>query len=51
MKTNDNDSEDQGLSKVYREIAPYAGLGLQLAVTVGVMILLGVWLDGFLKVR
>ena len=30
----------------YREIAPYVGLGLQLAVTVTVMVFIGVWLDG-----
>ena len=38
--------DDKKLSKVYKEIAPYAGLGLQLAITVGVMVFLGVWLDG-----
>jgi len=33
-------------SNFYRDIAPYVGLGLQLAVTVTVMVFLGVWLDG-----
>ena len=33
-------------SNFYKEIAPYLGLGLQLAVTVTVMVFIGVWLDG-----
>ena len=41
----DDKPEDEGLSKVYREIAPYIGLGLQLAITVGVMVFIGIWLD------
>ena len=30
----------------YKEIAPYISLGLQLAVTVTIMVFIGVWLDG-----
>jgi ATP synthase protein I len=30
----------------YKEIAPYLGLGVQLAVTVVVLVFLGIWLDG-----
>ncbi|MFO7446106.1 MAG: AtpZ/AtpI family protein [Ignavibacteriaceae bacterium] len=37
---------DEGLSKIYREIGPYIGLGMQLAVTVGIMVFIGIWLDG-----
>ena len=33
-------------SSFYKEIGPYLGLGLQLAVTVTVMVFIGVWLDG-----
>jgi len=33
-------------SNFYKEIGPYLGLGLQLAVTVTVMVFIGVWLDG-----
>ena len=44
MKNENN--EDEGLSKVYKEIGPYVGLGLQLAITVGVMTFIGIWLDG-----
>jgi len=36
----------KGASKFYKEIGPYIGLGLQLAVTVTVMVFLGIWLDG-----
>ncbi len=32
-------------SKIYREIGPYIGLGMQLAITVTVMVFVGVWLD------
>lgn len=32
--------------KILKDVTPYLGLGLQLAITVTVMALLGVWLDG-----
>jgi len=41
--------KDEGLSKIYREIGPYVGLGLQLALTVGLMVFIGIWLDGKFK--
>jgi len=38
--------DDEGESKnVITELAPYLGLGLQLAVTVTAMVFLGIWLD------
>ena len=40
----DHNKIKQG-SNFYRDIAPYVGLGLQLAVTVTVTVFLGVWLD------
>ena len=36
----------KGVGHFYKEVAPYLGLGLQLAVTVTVMVFIGVWLDG-----
>ena len=36
----------KGASKFYKEIGPYIGLGLQLAITVTVLVFLGLWLDG-----
>jgi ATP synthase protein I len=37
---------EQGESKnIIAELAPYLGLGLQLAVTVAAMVFLGIWLD------
>jgi ATP synthase protein I len=36
----------RGASNFYKEVGPYIGLGLQLAVTVTVMVFLGIWLDG-----
>jgi ATP synthase protein I len=33
-------------SKYYKEIGQYIGLGLQLAITVTVMVFIGIWLDG-----
>jgi ATP synthase protein I len=36
----------KGANNFYKEIGPYLGLGLQLAVTVTIMVFIGVWLDG-----
>ena len=36
----------KNISKFYRGIGPYVGLGMQLAITVTVMVFLGIWLDG-----
>jgi F0F1-type ATP synthase assembly protein I len=35
----------KGASNFYRDAGPYIGLGLQLAVTVTVMVFIGIWLD------
>lgn len=35
----------KGNSNLYKEIGPYIGLGLQLAVTVTVSVFVGIWLD------
>lgn len=44
MKTNSD--KFKNVSRVYREVGPYIGLGLQLAITVTVMVFVGIWLDG-----
>ncbi|MEO8232874.1 MAG: AtpZ/AtpI family protein [Ignavibacteriota bacterium] len=36
---------DSGIAKSLRDVGPYLGLGLQLAATVVIMVLLGSWLD------
>jgi ATP synthase protein I len=36
----------KGANSFYKDIGPYVGLGLQLAVTVTVMVFIGIWLDG-----
>ena len=36
---------DSGIAKSLRDVGPYLGLGLQLAVTVVVMVFFGSWLD------
>jgi len=36
----------KGTNNFYKEVGPYVGLGLQLAVTVTAMVFLGIWLDG-----
>ena len=33
-------------SNLYKDYAPYLGLGIQLAATIILMIFLGIWLDG-----
>ena len=35
----------KGTSNFYKEIGPYIGLGLQLAVTVTLSVFIGIWLD------
>ena len=35
----------------YKDIAPYIGLGTQLAVTVTIMVFLGVWLDSQFELK
>ncbi len=37
--------KDSDLANSFRNAAPYLGLGLQLAVTIVVMVLIGDWLD------
>ena len=39
----------KGTSNFYKEIGPYIGLGVQLAVTVTIMVFLGIWLDGYFE--
>ncbi|QQS36892.1 MAG: AtpZ/AtpI family protein [Ignavibacteriales bacterium] len=46
---SDKGKDTSDLSRTYREIAPYIGLGTQLAVTVTAMVFLGIWLDGELN--
>lgn len=41
-----NPDKLKNISKVYRDVGPYVGLGMQLALTVTVMVFLGIWLDG-----
>lgn len=36
---------DSGIAKSLRDVGPYLGLGLQLAITIVAMVLLGSWLD------
>ena len=38
--------KSKGGNNFYKDVGPYVGLGLQLAVTVTVMVFLGIWLDG-----
>jgi ATP synthase protein I len=43
MKTNPDKLNN--VNKIYREVGPYLGLGMQLAITVTVMVFIGIWLD------
>jgi len=46
MAKSDNKDEDlNSSSNIYRDIGPYLGTGVQLAVTVVVMVFIGRWLD------
>ena len=44
MNPKNDDREEP--DSIIKEYAPYLGLGLQLAITVAVMVFLGLWLDG-----
>lgn len=37
--------DDSGIAKSLRDVGPYLGLGLQLAVTIVAFVLIGSWLD------
>jgi F0F1-type ATP synthase assembly protein I len=37
--------DDSGIAKSLRDVGPYLGLGLQLAATIVVFVLVGSWLD------
>jgi F0F1-type ATP synthase assembly protein I len=43
MNTSNNDRDKP--DNLIKQYAPYLGLGLQLAITVAVMVFLGLWLD------
>jgi ATP synthase protein I len=43
---NDEPDDSKNSGKILSDYAPYIGLGLQLAVTVVIMVFIGVWLDG-----
>ena len=45
MKIKPDPDKLKNVNKIYREVGPYLSLGLQLAITVTVMVLLGIWLD------
>lgn len=42
-----DDEKDNSLTKTYREIGPYLGLGTQLAATMVLMFFAGKWLDEY----
>ena len=44
-KIRDQNDDSSNQQQKFRDIGNYLGLGLQLAVTVGVMVFIGVWLD------
>jgi ATP synthase protein I len=45
MKIKPDPDKLKNVNKMYREVGPYLSLGLQLAITVTVMVFLGIWLD------
>lgn len=44
-QNNDDDKNIGKYSKYYKEVGPYLGLGMQLAVTVVVLFFIGRWID------
>ncbi len=45
LKMKTNQDKLKNVNKIYREVGPYLGLGMQLAITVTVMVFIGNWLD------
>lgn len=45
----ERNKQSRDFARVLREAAPYLGLGTALATTVGLLIALGFWLDGWLE--
>ena len=45
MKIKPDPDKLKNVNKIYREVGPYLSLGMQLAITVTVMVFLGIWLD------
>lgn len=41
----------KGARNLYKDVGPYIGLGLQLAVTVTVMVFIGIWLDEYFETK
>ena len=46
-----NKKSENSITKTYKEIGPYLGLGTQLAATITLMFFLGNWLDGKLDIE
>ena len=45
MKIKPDPDKLKNVNKIYREVGPYLSLGMQLAISVTVMVFLGIWLD------
>ena len=45
MLSPNDKKKDDNLEKTFREVSPYLGLGLQLAVTIVAAVFFGDWLD------
>ena len=41
----------KGANDFYKDVGPYVGLGLQLAVIVTVMVFIGIWLDDQFEIK
>ncbi|MBI9070438.1 MAG: AtpZ/AtpI family protein [Melioribacteraceae bacterium] len=48
--TSEEESYEKN-AKVYRDVAPYLGLGFQLAATITLFFFLGYWLDNYLDTQ
>lgn len=44
--TENNENKNPFNSNLFKDYAPYLGLGIQLAATIVVMVFIGIWLDG-----
>jgi ATP synthase protein I len=45
IKKTERKDEESSQEQKFRDLGNYLGLGLQLAITVGVMVFVGIWLD------
>lgn len=45
MNSENKDTENRKYIKIYKDVGPYLGLGVQLAASIVIMLFIGKWMD------